>query len=102
MLEIARDEAVCRGDDPAKVTMKPWRLHDLRHTMISGMARIGIQIAVIEKCVNHVSGTFSGIVAVYQNYSFAPEKAAAFDAWAVEVERIVSGALLVEKTRAVV
>ena len=69
----------------------PWRLHDLRRTMASGMARLGIKLEVIEKCLNHVSGSFAGVVGVYQLHSFEKEKREAFDKWGEEVERIVAG-----------
>jgi integrase len=65
-----------------------WRLHDLRRTMISGMARLGITLPVIERCANHISGSFAGIVGVYQKHSYANEKAAAFKAWASHIERL--------------
>ena len=51
-----------------------WTFHDLRRTAVSGMARLGIPLAVIEKVVNHTSGSFAGIVGVYQRHSFADEK----------------------------
>jgi integrase len=68
-----------------------WVPHDLRRTVASGMARLGIQLPVIEKVLNHKSGTFRGIVAVYQRHSFADEKRAALAAWASHVEMVVSG-----------
>jgi integrase len=71
--------------------LSPWRLHDLRRTAASGMQRIGVQLPVIEKCLNHLSGSFAGIVGVYQTHEFAAEKRAALDAWAREIERIVTG-----------
>lgn len=71
--------------------MPEWVLHDLRRTAVSGMARLGISLAVIEKVVNHVSGSFAGVVGVYQHHEFADEKRAALQKWADEVERIVSG-----------
>jgi integrase len=71
--------------------MAPWRLHDLRRTVATGMQRIGIRLEVAEKVLNHVSGSFAGVVGVYQRHDFANEKRAALDAWAREVGRIVSG-----------
>ncbi len=50
-----------------------WRLHDLRRTSASGLAAIGVQLPVIERLLNHVSGSFGGIVGVYQRYDFMPE-----------------------------
>jgi integrase len=72
--------------------MAPWVIHDLRRTFASGAARLGINLPVIEKVLNHVSGSFRGVVGVYQRHSFADEKRMALEAWARHVERIVSGA----------
>jgi integrase len=68
-----------------------WVFHDLRRTVASGMARLGIQLPVIEKVLNHRSGTFRGIVGVYQRHSFADEKRKALAAWASHVETVLSG-----------
>ena len=48
--------------------MAPWRLHDLRRTVASGMARLNINLPVIEKVLAHSSGSFAGIVGVYQRH----------------------------------
>lgn len=89
MLDIARQEAEEAGDDPAAVTIPEWRLHDLRRTAASGMARLGINLPVIEKVLNHTSGSFAGIVGVYQRHQFSDEKRAALDAWARFVASVV-------------
>jgi integrase len=68
-----------------------WRLHDLRRTVTSGMARLGINLPVIEKVLNHSSGSFAGIVGVYQRHEFANEKRYALEAWSGFVEALVSG-----------
>jgi integrase len=68
-----------------------WTFHDLRRTLASGMARIGIQLPVIEKILNHTSGSFRGVVGIYQRHSFADEKRNALDAWASFVQSTVSG-----------
>jgi hypothetical protein len=57
----------------------------------SGLARLGVNLPIIEKVLNHVSGSFGGIVGVYQRHSFADEKRAAMAAWARHIEAIVSG-----------
>jgi integrase len=66
-----------------------WVVHDLRRTVASGMARLGISLAVIEKVLNHVGGSFAGIVGVYQRHEFAEEKREALEKWADHVERLV-------------
>lgn len=77
-----------RGDDPQSVELVPWRLHDLRRTAASGMARLGVGIHVVEKLLNHTSGTFGGIVAVYQRHDFAVEKRAAVIAWSEFIDSL--------------
>jgi integrase len=67
----------------------PWTLHDLRRTTASGMAKLGVSLVVIEKVLNHVSGSLAGIVGVYQRHEFAEEKRAALQLWADHVERLV-------------
>jgi integrase len=64
------------------VPLRPWRLHDFRRSMASHMARLGVQLPTIEKVLNHVSGSFGGIVGVYQQHDYADEKAAALETWA--------------------
>ena len=80
-----------RRIDTLAPPMPPWVLHDIRRTAASGMARLGVNLPVIEKLLNHVSGSFAGIVGVYQRHSFADEKRAAMAAWARHVEALVSG-----------
>jgi integrase len=60
----------------------PWRLHDLRRTCASGLAALGVQLPTIERVLNHISGSFGGIVGVYQKHEFAAEKAEALERWA--------------------
>jgi len=66
-----------------------WRLHDLRRTFASGLASIGVQLPVIERLLNHVSGSFGGIVGVYQRYDFMPEMRKTIDLWEAYVADLV-------------
>ena len=70
--------------------MPPWRLHDLRRSAASGMARLGVNLPVIEKVLNHSSGSFAGIVGVYQKHTFSDEKRKALEAWANHVVAVVA------------
>ena len=85
------DDAVAASLTDGAKPPEHWTFHDLRRTMASGMARLGIQLPVIEKVLNHSSGSFRGIVSVYQRHSFADEKRQALDAWASFVRSTVSG-----------
>lgn len=60
-----------RFDIPLEVA--PYTLHDLRRTFSSNLARLGTPIHVTEKLLNHVSGTVSGVAAIYNRYSYLPE-----------------------------
>ena len=81
MLEIARADAIRRGEDPATVFLQPWRFHDLRRTAASGLARLGFPVHVIEAVLNHRSGQISGVAAIYNRYSYLAEKRRALNAW---------------------
>ncbi len=62
--------------------------HDLRRTAASGMASLGIARLVIAKILNHVE---TGVTAIYDRHSYAAEKRHALEAWAANLERILSG-----------
>jgi integrase len=69
-----------------------WRLHDLRRTCVSGMARLGIAPHVADKILNHQTGTISGVAAVYQRHEFLAERQEALERWGIHVARIVRDA----------
>ncbi len=90
MMARARKEAEDRGDNPDHVEIPAWRLHDLRRTAASGMARFDVPPHVIEAVLNHKSGTISGVAAVYNRYDYSSEKRRSLDVWANELIRIVN------------
>jgi integrase len=71
-------------------TIADWRVHDLRRSFATGLARLGVSIAVIERCLNHRSGVFRGIVDVYQQHDFAAEVRAAYELWDAHIVKITS------------
>jgi integrase len=78
----------------AEIAGKPlqeFRLHDLRRSFASGLASLGVALPVVERLLNHVSGSFGGVAGVYQRYEFGPEKAEALQRWAQHVEGLVEG-----------
>lgn len=52
-------------------------LHDLRRTYSTQHAQLGTPIHVTERLLNHVTGTISGVAAVYNRYSYQSEMRAA-------------------------
>ncbi len=50
-----------------------YTLHDLRRSFSTTHAKIGTPIHITEKLLNHVSGSFSGVAAIYNRYSYLDE-----------------------------
>lgn len=91
MLDMARKEAKQVGEDPQQVEIEPWRVHDFRRTLATGLQRLGIRFEVTEAILNHVSGSRAGVAGVYQRHDWRDEKRDALNAWAAHVERAVAG-----------
>jgi integrase len=73
-------------------SIPPWRLHDLRRTAATGMARLNFPPHVVDKVLNHVSGTIRGVAAVYNRFEYLEERRAALEAWGRHVGRLISPA----------
>ena len=73
-----------RGQAPT-----PWRLHDIRRTVATRLADLGIQPHVIEAVLNHISGHKAGVAGVYNRAAYATEKRAALDLWAGHVTALI-------------
>ncbi len=78
----------------------PWRVHDLRRTIASNLAEHGFPTDVVDRLLNHVSGSQAGVKGVYQRYTFLKERQEALNTWASIVERITerSGTLVPSST----
>lgn len=73
-----------RGD-----LLAPWTLHDVRRTVSSHMARLGVHTDIRGRVLNHaVQGVTNRH---YTPFDFAPEKRLALDKWAAELMRAVEG-----------
>jgi integrase len=70
--------------------VEQWRIHDLRRTVASGLAALKTPVVVVEKILNHSSGSLRGVAAVYNRFNYADERRTALDAWATHVERLVN------------
>lgn len=76
-----------RLDSDAEVS--GWTLHDLRRTCASGLARLGVEVHVMAKILNHSMGKIQGITGVYNRYQYEDEKRQALAQWGAYVERLV-------------
>jgi integrase len=85
--KAALDAAISNEGRP----LDPWRLHDIRRTLATGLQRLGVRFEVTEAVLNHVSGSKGGVAGVYQRHDWADEKRSALEAWAGHVERLITG-----------
>ncbi len=63
-----------------------WRVHDLRRTCRTGMARLGVPEIVSERILNHLP---QGLGKIYNVHEYLDEKRSALVQWAQEVQNIV-------------
>jgi integrase len=66
-----------------------WRLHDLRRTVATGMADLGVLPHVIEAVINHISGHKAGVAGIYNRASYATEKHAALALWSCHLRELL-------------
>jgi integrase len=71
--------------------MAPWVLHDLRRSVATHMAEIGIAPHIVEAILNHVSGHKAGVAGVYNKAAYEREKRQALDLWGAHVMALVEG-----------
>lgn len=71
--------------------VRGWTIHDLRRTAASSMARLGVPVHVVERVLNHASGTFKGVTGTYIRYAYLREMAEALTAWAAHIETLTGG-----------
>ena len=67
---------------------KPWVWHDLRRTMATGMAEIGIEPHIVEAVLGH---KLPGVAGVNNRALYAEPKRIALERWAHKVKEIVEG-----------
>ncbi len=60
-----------------------WVLHDLRRTMRTGMARLGVPDEIAEACIGHGK---RGLARVYNQHRYEREMRDAFEQWAALVQ----------------
>jgi integrase len=59
-----------------------WTLHDLRRTGATAMARLDIPPHVIERILNHSTGTLGGVAGIYNRFKYLPDMRRALSTWA--------------------
>jgi len=67
-----------------------FRIHDIRRSVATGMAEIGILPHIIEAILNHVSGHKAGVAGIYNKARYLDEMRAALEKWAAHVAMLVN------------
>jgi integrase len=75
----------------AKLGLKRWVVHDIRRSVATGMANIGIQPHIVEQVLNHQSGHRRGVAGVYNRSPYEREVRAALALWSDHVRAVVAG-----------
>jgi integrase len=67
---------------PLPVEIPHWTPHDLRRTATTRMAEdLGIAPHIVDKILNHTSGTIRGVAKIYNRASYLKERRDALSAW---------------------
>jgi integrase len=67
-----------------------WTLHDLRRTVATNLAELGVAPHVVEKLLNHTSGTISGVAAIYNKFQYLDEMREAVRMWERRVQSLLA------------
>jgi len=69
----------------------PFVLHDIRRSVATGMADLGVQPHIIETILNHHGGHRRGVAGIYNRSTYEREKKAALVMWADYVRALAEG-----------
>ncbi len=72
----------------------PWTLHDLRRTCATNWASLKIPPHIIDKLLNHVTGSVHGssiseVAAIYNRYEYLPEMRDAINRWETKLRWLI-------------
>jgi integrase len=76
--------------------VKPWRLHDIRHTVSTRLHDdLGVEPHIVEAVLNHVSGHKAGVAGRYNHAAYRDQKCEALEAWAKRIA-VITGKNVVD------
>ncbi len=76
--KIAERDAKARAEGQDVPPMAPWVVHDIRRSVATHLARLGVPQEHVERVLGHV---VQGVAGTYNRYSYLDEKRAALETW---------------------
>ena len=70
-----------------KSELPHWQVHDLRRTVSTNLARLGVDPFARRRVLNHA---LTGVDAIYDRHDYLEQKRHALDVWAADLTRITS------------
>ena len=67
------------------VFTETWSAHTLRATLVSGLARLGVDVTLADRIIHHADTRQSVVARGYQRHTFEREARAALELWAAHV-----------------
>jgi integrase len=68
-----------------------WVLHDIRRSVATGMANLGVAPHIIEEILGHSGGHKAGVAGIYNKATYAAAVRAALAVWHDHIRAIVAG-----------
>ena len=78
----------CKRRFDEECPLPRWTLHDLRRTFATHLASLRVPPHVIERILNHSSGTISGVAAIYNRFSYQDEMREAMMIWEKKLSKL--------------
>ena len=66
-------------------------MHDIRRSVATRMADLGVEPHIIEAAINHQSGHKAGVAGTYNRSRYEKQVRAALSIWCSHLESIISG-----------
>jgi integrase len=86
MLRTLKAMARMRGDDPSRIELRPWVIHDLRRTLRTHLAALRVPDHIAEMVIGHGR---QGLQRVYDQHRYVEEMRDALTQWAARLRSIV-------------
>ena len=73
-----------------EVAIPPWRIHDLRRTVATGLSEwLDVEPHIVESILNHISGTMAGVAGTYNRAKYLPRRKTTLSLWANHIDELL-------------